>query len=271
MTLGAFYINYNITPVMVHSSDQQISTDQDLDFSASYAYDLNGNLTHVTRKGMLVGGGSGTVTDISLSRQGNRTSITEFPETDEREGIPLEGQPQLAETDESDTYDADGNLTDSRTRGIYNIEWSVNGNPLRVTFDSGEEIVYRYSATGEKLSERYLDADSTQLARRDFLGSSEFKNWQFHRRQVEGGYLDGDGAYHVYAGDYQGNVLGVIDTDIGEAEQYTDYYPYGLPHATAYAPEVSRRKFGGKEYTTEFGFNSCDFGARPHSPLLGSL
>ncbi len=151
------------------------------------------------------------------------------------------------------------------------IEWGVISRPLRVTFETGEEIVYRYAGTGEKLSEEYLDADGAVLRRRDYIGGFEFVDGKFSRQQVEGGYLTSGRRYHAYVNDYQGNVLGVIDTDIGEAEQYTDYYPYGLPHATAHAPEVSRRKFGGKEYTTEFGFNSCDFGARLHSPLHGSF
>lgn len=56
--------------------------------------------------------------------------------------------------------------------------------------------------------------------------------------------------------------------DICGSYELTDYYPYGIPHTTAYSPEANRRKFGGKEYTSEFGFSSCDFGARLYSPLL---
>lgn len=47
------------------------------------------------------------------------------------------------------------------------------------------------------------------------------------------------------------------------------YYAYGLPHGDAYYPEKNRRKFGGKEYMTEFGLDEYDYGARRHDPLLG--
>ena len=259
--------NYIIDEI-AQQSEKLILSEQD--FSAFYSHDLHGNLTHITRKGMLVnlGMGSGTCADIGLSLDGNRISSLSVSDVDDN---ALEGQPQVRDTGDGFTYDADGNMTRDPSRGIAGIEWNVIDKPSRVTFETGEEIVYRYSATGEKLSEEYRDAGGAVLRRRDYIGNSEFVDGRFDRRQVEGGYLDGRDTYHVYVGDYQGNVLGVVNTATGETEQYTDYYPYGLPHATAYAPEVSRRKFGGKEYTTEFGFNSCDFGARLHSPLHGSF
>ncbi len=262
---------YSYTPQgFLSKAAYSSSTDPDMDFSTSYTHDLNGNLTHIVRKGMLVnlGMGYGTCADIGLTLDGNRVTAVSVSDVD---GNALEGQPQVRDSGDGFTYDAAGNLTRDPSRGIENIEWSVISRPLRVTFETGEEIVYRYAGTGEKLSEEYLDADGAVLRRRDYIGGFEFVDGKFSRQQVEGGYLTSGRRYHAYVNDYQGNVLGVIDTDIGEAEQYTDYYPYGLPHATAHAPEVSRRKFGGKEYTTEFGFNSCDFGARLHSPLHGSF
>ena len=105
---------------------------------------------------------------------------------------------------------------------IHGIKKNNINHLLSVSFSSREVISYRYAATGEKLSEVFVDTDGRILRRRDIYGSYEF----------------------------------------------TDYYPYGIPHATAYSPEANRRKFGGKEYTSEFGFSSCDFGARLYSPLL---
>ena len=43
--------------------------------------------------------------------------------------------------------------------------------------------------------------------------------------------------------------------------QLTDYYPYGLQHASARAEGVNRRKFGGKELMSDHGLNSYDFAA----------
>ena len=54
--------------------------------------------------------------------------------------------------------------------------------------------------------------------------------------------------------------------------QLTDYYPYGLPHASisseAAGAEVNRRKFGGKELMSDHGYNSYDFAARHQNPAF---
>ena len=151
---------------------------------------------------------------------------------------------------------------------IHGIKKNNINHLLSVSFSSREVISYRYAATGEKLSEVFVDTDGRILRRRDIYGSYEFTDGSLDRTQVGGGYLDSRGVFHVYVTDYQGNVIGIINAKTGTPVQFTDYYPYGIPHATAYSPEANRRKFGGKEYTSEFGFSSCDFGARLYSPLL---
>ena len=54
--------------------------------------------------------------------------------------------------------------------------------------------------------------------------------------------------------------------------QLTDYYPYGMPHASisseAAGAEVNRRKFGGKELMSDHGYNSYDFAARHQNPAF---
>ena len=236
-----------------------------MDFSASYDYDRQGNLTYLKRSGMLPGDRFGTIIDKTIMRKGNRINKVYG---DNAEDAPIENQPQVTPSGTACTYDACGNLTSDPSRGIRNIEWSETGKPSRVSFSSGEEIRYTYAATGEKLSEEFADEDGTTLRRRDICGSHEFTDGSLDRIQVEGGYIDTGGDYHVYVNDYQGNVIGVVNAVTGKTVQSSDYYPYGIPHATAYSPETNRRRFGGKEYTPEFGFSSCDFGARLYSPLL---
>ena len=62
------------------------------------------------------------------------------------------------------------------------------------------------------------------------------------------------------------DIVGVYNTRTNTLEQRTDYYPYGLPHASisseAAGAEVNRRKFGGKELMSDHGYNSYDFAAR---------
>ena len=89
--------------------------------------------------------------------------------------------------------------------------------------------------------------------------------------------LDLTATYHLYAFDHQGNILGVYNTKTATLEQTTDYYPYGLPHATASATspyDRNRRLYSAKELTTEAGLNTYDFTARLFSasfPLFGGV
>ena len=78
--------------------------------------------------------------------------------------------------------------------------------------------------------------------------------------------------YKIYIPDYQGNIVGVYNTRANTLEQFTDYYPYGMPHASisseAAGAEVNRRKFGGKELMSDHGYNSYDFAARHQNPAF---
>ena len=77
-----------------------------------------------------------------------------------------------------------------------------------------------------------------------------------------------DNVFHAYIPDYQGNIVGVYNSSTNTLEQFTDYYPYGLPHASATAPTANRRKYGAKELTTANGLNLYDFAARWHNPAF---
>ena len=62
------------------------------------------------------------------------------------------------------------------------------------------------------------------------------------------------------------DIVGVYNARKNSFEQFTDYYPYGLPHASisseAAGAGVNRHKFGGKELMSDHGYNSYDFAAR---------
>ncbi|MDE7116198.1 MAG: RHS repeat-associated core domain-containing protein [Muribaculaceae bacterium] len=265
--MGKYDFSYNTLGFLTEARFSS-ETIPEMDFSTSYSYDTQANLTRIKRNGMLVSDRYGMITDLSISRKGNRICKISVGDT---ESIPLENQPQIKESDENYNYDACGNLTADPGRGISEIEWNDTGRPVRISFDSGEEIRYRYTSTGKKLSEEFYDADGTLLRRLDFYGDFEFGDGSFDRVLTHGGYISKNGTYHVNVTDYQGNVIGVINATTGIPVQYTDYYPYGVPYGTAYAPEANRRKFGGKELTQEFGVNSSDFGARLYSPLTGNF
>ncbi|MDE6142448.1 MAG: hypothetical protein K2F94_00045, partial [Muribaculaceae bacterium] len=62
--------------------------------------------------------------------------------------------------------------------------------------------------------------------------------------------------------DRGGVCAGVINTSSGTLEQFTDYYPYGMPHTDAIGADKNRRKFVSKELTTEYGIDLYDFEQR---------
>ena len=68
------------------------------------------------------------------------------------------------------------------------------------------------------------------------------------------------------------DIVGVYNARKNSFEQFTDYYPYGLPHALISSEvagaEVNRRKFGGKELMSDHGYNRYDFAARHQNPAF---
>ncbi|MDD6722642.1 MAG: hypothetical protein PUE10_01925 [Bacteroidales bacterium] len=114
---------------------------------------------------------------------------------------------------------------------------------------------------------RHINQPHT-LRRRDYLGPYLFTDNEFDRYETAEGYITPNDVYHAYIPDYQGNIVGVVNTSSGILEQATDYYPYGLPFADASNPTVNRRKYGAKELTPDLGLNAYDFEARTLAPAF---
>ena len=95
-----------------------------------------------------------------------------------------------------------------------------------------------------------------RIVRNDTLVMSRF----------DGGYFDYDGKPHYYLTDWQGNNIGVFDSN-GSMEQQVDYYPYGEPRIEpvySQKKNVNRYLFGGKERIVAGGINEYDFLARTY-------
>ena len=54
------------------------------------------------------------------------------------------------------TYDANGNMTQDRNKGIYNITYNVLNLPARIEYYDGHEVRYTYAADGRKLHVDYV-------------------------------------------------------------------------------------------------------------------
>ena len=84
------------------------------------------------------------------------------------------------------------------------------------------------------------------------------------------GYMDGEGGWHHYIKDYQGNVRAVID-HYGTLEEVNNYYPYGalMGGGTVNNPGIQPYKYGTKEFDRQNGLDWYDSQARMYDPLLG--
>ena len=70
--------------------------------------------------------------------------------------------------------------------------------------------------------------------------------------------------YHLT--DQVGSVRAVVN-GVGEVQQQSDYYAFGLRHAsTDFATNDNRYQLTGKESQKDFGFNYLDFHARQYDP-----
>ena len=106
-------------------------------------------------------------------------------------------------------YNAVGAITQDGTRGITDIEYDLNSNPIRIQFNNGGVTKYLYSVDGQKLrtihlsappnihvepgckfdaiEDNYLQADTTTYF---FGGTLIYCDGKFKRYLFDGGYID---------------------------------------------------------------------------------
>ncbi len=85
--------------------------------------------------------------------------------------------------------------------------------------------------------------------------------------------VDGEGGWHYYIKDYQGNVRAVIEEQ-GALEEVNNYYPYGalLGSGTVGGNAgVQPYKYGAKELDRQNGLDWYDFEARTYDYLIGQF
>ena len=266
----------------------------DADYSATYAYDRNSNITALTRKGLTGRLGTfGTVDDLVMTYDGNRLSKV----TETADEVLLETshdmQPMAITrpTVSQFRYDANGNTTMDHPRSISSITYNPLNLPQSVSIENSPNnlisnpanrkyISYTYDASGVKHrvihSSTKLDVSPTgRLTTADttlYVGSRIYLNGKLDKVLTPYGYLQG-GKFHTWLHDYQGNVAVVVVGD--SVAQRNSYYPYGLPHATSsFMTNVTfttpnTHKYSGKEFDTFGGTDLYDFHARYHAPSTG--
>lgn len=200
-------------------------------YSTSYYYDANSNLTRINRKGF-VG------TNSTTSASGLTTITHKYGYTDAL-GISLDGNrikkvrdnidydPVVGATDFNDaadatieyTYDDNGRLISDLNKGITQIRYNHLNLPELVAFSDGHIVDYQYDAVGRRLSAYYLLASddvfndgigvegggvSIQELVREWSGEFVYENGELERILTDNGYWK-NGRYWFYIKDWQGN------------------------------------------------------------------
>ena len=119
-------------------------------YDEGVAYDMNGNITALQRHGLRQDGTYGLIDDLKVTLSGNQLSSV----TDAAGTIIREGALDFSTAKDGKAlyrYNASGALSGDTGRGITNIEYDDNLNPVRIQFDNGSVTKYVYSADGAKL------------------------------------------------------------------------------------------------------------------------
>ena len=274
----------------VRESPVNVTFENTPDYSTTYSYDLNGNITSLTRKGIYekyhLSGSEywsyATIDSLAYTLDGNRVnSINDDALCYNPAYNGAFDFPDNTYSDDEYTYDANGNMTSDSNKDITGIEYNYLNLPTCITFADGHVTEYIYDAAGTKRSAIYKVQPETLFAPVEnslesittagqlvVVSSKNYCDNHIYNKDgylntilTDNGYIDG-GRYHFYIKDYQGNNRVVFDQN-GDVEQVNHYYPYGgtFGEGTGFN-DVQSYKYGGKELDRMNGLNTYDFGAR---------
>ena len=278
----AYTFTYDGLDRLLYADHMDLSTNQET-YSTEYDYDKNGNVTYLTRMG-LVGKTPDIKQELYFSYDGNRLiGVRDDAKKTTRKGESTLGGVTGEEKEQGRTYDKNGNVTMEGDKGIQSIKYNALNLPCRITFKNGNSISYLYSGKGEKLRVTYhtspmmivpsfqtmaiKDPIKKRLYTSDTLsycGNFIYRNDSLLRILNETGFAtpsNGTYALHYFIKDHLGNVRILADGK-GNVEQATDYYPFGSLIAESKNAELQPYLYNGKELDRMNGLDWYDYGAR---------
>ncbi len=258
------------------------TTNQDYKLQ-SIAYDKNGNITSLIRRGHTVanpvaGTSShfGTMDNLVYTYETNSNRLKKVLDN----GNDTYGFKDGSNITTEYTYDANGNMLRDYNKGISsNITYNHLNLPTLVTL-SGGNISYIYDATGVKLKKIVSNGGATT----EYAGNYVYEGGSLKFFNHAEGYVDVNGSSYSYVYQYKdhlGNVrLSYKDSNnngsvtTSEILEENNYYPFGLKHkgynAVVNSSNVALKyKYNGKEFNNELGYNVYDYQARHYDPAIG--
>ena len=239
-------------------------------YNTQYSYDCMGNITSLSRNGLLDDGSYGLIDDLTLTYDGNQLMAV----SDDGDDPSYNNAWNFMDGSDSEIeyeYDANGNVTKDLNRNILSIQYNSLNLPSVIEFVGGKTIKYTYSADGHKLRAVYTTVTPATTKQIDYCGNLIFENGQLKQMLFEGGYIpmdDMSGAYCFYVKDHLGNNRMVVHPS-GTVEQVNNYYPYGGLMSNSTGWNTQRYKYNGKEFDRMHGLDWYDYGARWMDAAIG--
>jgi len=264
-------------------------------------YDMNGNIKRLQRSGHRDAAFTdfGVMDQLVYNYHGNQllnvtdaTSI-EFGFND---GNLHTGADPL-DVNNDFVYDANGNMTKDKNKGITSITYNHLNLPTQITFDNSSTITYIYDAAGIKQQKIVFDNSNESNQNTYYAGNYIYKKSNEDTAPAltffnsEEGYIEPQfdpnkptkvtGFNYTYQyKDHLGNIRlsyedidgnGTIKPDT-EIKEENHYYPFGLKHKGYNNAIVGRNHqygFGGKEEQDELDLGWIDITARNYDASIG--
>ncbi|MCL6220151.1 DUF6443 domain-containing protein [Zunongwangia pacifica] len=248
-------------------------------------YDLNGNITHLFRRGAIVASPSlsnnnhfGSMDNLIYKYQGTSNKLQRI---EENSGNDNYGFLDHSTATTEYTYDLNGNLKTDANKDITSITYNHLNLPTSIIFNgsSSQKIEYFYDANGVKLKKRVNDNGS--ITETLYAGNFMYRGGSFDFYFHPEGYVSKENGSYKYVYQYKdhlGNIRvsydnsGSVSSPNASIVEEHNYYPFGLQHK-GYNNVVNGTehpyKYNGKELEEELGLGWYDYQARRYDPALG--
>ncbi|RQO30366.1 hypothetical protein DBR32_12410 [Taibaiella sp. KBW10] len=203
-------------------------------FIESVNYDINGNITGLSRSGIAMV--SGSLSPVAL----DRLVYTYLPNSNKIDKVIDQNPSNYGVGDfqqgtaQGYSYDASGNLTEDKSKSITGITYTFFNKPQQVSFSNGNTIRYSYDAGGNKIQEISIEGAAT--TKLNYIANGVYKNEVLQYLSTAEGRTDMSKAQpqeQYFVKDHLGNIRSIIASAVtqvigpggtGRAQNYSAGY-----------------------------------------------
>ena len=272
--------------------------------SEQFTYDDMGNILFLRRYNDNV-----LIDELDYYYNGNQLLHSiDYAGSQDRYDINEYNSEEEATTANVSRYDANGNLIFDADRQICAIRYNLLNLPDTIQFMNGNQIVNKYDAMGRKLRSTSctlvepLATPATGVLQLEYTSKNVKKTVTTYNGNLQTtstwplkgpqgrqyttiiynseGYVKKSAAtiisaknakytYSYYRRDHLGNNVALWDATNDTTVQRTFYYASGLPMSCSTGQSAQSRKYNGKEYVEDHGFDVYDYGFRGYYATIG--